>query len=161
MDTSSHSLTEGALVKGGLHRVHDSSLQSPDATAIPLQTHINVYSVLDLPSLRVRGSLSSPLSPKTFSNPIPTWHAWTTAGWTITLVWTSDSSSQGVQVTCSDAVTCQALRRTSIALCPGMSYGNNLHTTCALVPNSQRLAVSLFDEHGPLGRLRVALLTCQ
>ena len=159
LDTSSGALTEGPLVKGGLYKVHDPNLQSPGATAILLQTHRNVYSIVDLSSLHVRGSLSRPLSLQTVPNPYPTWQAWTTAGLTITLVWTSDSRKTGTQVTVMDAATCQILRRTSIAFCPGMGRSNDLHITCALASDTQRLAVALFDQRGPRCWLRVAFVS--
>ena len=161
MDTSSGILTPGPIIMSSPQNLQEAGLLSPDGKAVMLMTEHSAFSVLELPSLNVRGLLTAPSRGKTKKNlpgPKIAWQRWTTNGSSITLLWLAGNPHKYPQVAVYSSSTCQLLRQFQVPLPVEMRGQDCLWTASALAPCTTKMAVSLFDQHGPQDLLRVAFL---
>ena len=101
LDTRSGTLTEGPMLKSNLHSLHSASLLSPNGDATMLMTGSTIYSVLELPSLNLRGRLTPPSAESYPLDPVPIWQAWTCRGFNMAILWTipkTNSSQVAVSI---------------------------------------------------------------
>ncbi len=158
MDTASGTVIDGPEIVDIAEFSHQASRMSPDRKAVILRTARDCFSVLDLPSLRVRGSLKRPGDSTSFPSPSPEWHSWAWNGTVIVLVWMSSDGQNGTRLAVYDAATCKMTRRVVIPVPAKLKGIGDLWTVSALAPDTKTVAVSLFDQHSDHSVMRVVIL---
>ncbi|KAK9831568.1 hypothetical protein WJX74_000312 [Apatococcus lobatus] len=119
----------------------------------------SAFSVLELPSLNVRGLLKAPFRNKSgnpLSDPKPVWQRWTAQGSSITILWTSANAYKGPHVAVYNSTSCKLLRHFEVPLPAEMMGQGCPWVASALAPCTTKLAVSLFNQHSSQDMLRVA-----
>lgn len=147
MDTGSGMLTEGPVYHRNLHRLRPASMFSPDGNAILLRSNPSIYTILELPSLAVRGSLRPPSLDKCISKPDAIWEDWTSYGSSIAVLWTNAEKHLNPQAAVYGAATSKLLRNTRILVSAKMKVLSSIKPDAVQAKYDGKMAISLDYEH--------------
>ena len=158
LDTGSGIVTEGPVYNQNLHRLGPASILSPDQTAILLMSDPSTCTILELPSLAVRGMLNPHALERPLQDPDPTWAAWVSPGSNIAVLWTTSQTHKDPQVAVYDAHTCKILRNTRIPVSARMDTQTGVRPEAVQAACANKMALSLEYWDGSRHMVRIALL---